>query len=1213
MSYIGFGIVHDDQPFVVDEFTGDNLTTQFVLSYPKPINGRSLIVTVGGSVIDDGIGADEFFVNGTGDVEFNTPPATSAKIRVKHLGFKTSYFDTVLRLVDDSMIVPGDFAFDGDTLFVDSVNDRIGINTLTPTYTLDVTGTVRATSGFIGNVTGEVSTLSNHTTDDLSEGTTNIYYTDTRARAAISEASAQLAYNATTGELTFTQGDTDTVSEGTTNLYYTDERVDDRVSSLIIAGTNISSTYDDVENTLTVAVDNTGGFNLANNDTDDLSEGITNLYYANALVDAHLSGGTGVTYNAGLISIGQDVATTADVTFNSATVTTNVAAESVDTDWIDFTQLVQGVVTGAVGRLTWNDLDGTLDLGLKGGSSTLQIGQEIVVRATNNSGIAIPNGSVVYISGALGNRLTVGLADSTVEAQAAATIGLATESIADNQQGYVTTHGLVRDIDTSAWPEGTILYLNGVVGGLTSTEPSPPAHYIKVGYVVRSHAVNGSIFVKVHYGAHLHALSDTNFSSIADNDFIYYESSTGTWKNDGLIGGTGVTYVPSTKTFSIGQDVATTADVTFNSLSTGDLTVTGTTTIINTTQLNVGDAIITLNADFAPATIEPTENAGFEIERGTLQPTVSFLWDETANKWTVGTETLVAATFEGNVTGEVSTLSNHTTDGLSEGTTNLYFTDARVDARISGGTGVTYNAGLISIGQSVETTDDLTFATVSATTWASTEPTLAPFTVASTAKVTNLNSDLLDGQTGSWYQDWTNTTNKPDPVITLAGDATGSVTLTDLGSGTLTVAVADDSHLHSWNNLTDQPGMTSFFADVLSTSVNQTIFTIPGGYTAGNVLVYLNGVMLSETTDFVASNGTTVVLTTGVLEIGEVLRVIVFGTFGIPTSNDPAVLITSLKTIDGAGSGLDSDLLDGQDGVWYQDWTNTTNKPTTDGIVEGITNLYYTDTRARAAISEASTQLAYNATTGVLTFTQGNTDTVTEGSTNLYYTNERVDDRVSSLIVAGTGLTATYDDVGNSLTIDLDDTAVTAASYGSASAVPVITIDAQGRITAASTTAIAGISSVGYVSTTGVFTITTSDASTHTADFGVGSDDSPTFANVTSSGYVKVGTSAQLETTIATVATTTQTVLLTFPIASFGSAKFIVTAHDTVTGHRHIVEILIAHNGTTAFGTEYGEVYTGTVLASYAVDILTGNLRFLTTGASANSTEYTIVKTLLNA
>jgi hypothetical protein len=41
--------------------------------------------------------------------------------------------------------------------------------------------------------------------------------------------------------------------------------------------------------------------------------------------------------------------------------------------------------------------------------------------------------------------------------------------------------------------------------------------------------------------------------------------------------------------------------------------------------------------------------------------------------------------------------------------------------------------------------------------------------------------------------DWTNTTNKPDPVITLGGDLTGSVTLTDLASGTLTATIAADS------------------------------------------------------------------------------------------------------------------------------------------------------------------------------------------------------------------------------------------------------------------------------------------------------------------------------------------------------------------------------------------------------------------------------------
>jgi len=56
-----------------------------------------------------------------------------------------------------------------------------------------------------------------------------------------------------------------------------------------------------------------------------------------------------------------------------------------------------------------------------------------------------------------------------------------------------------------------------------------------------------------------------------------------------------------------------------------------------------------------------------------------------------------------------------------------------------------------------------------------------------------LDSDLLDGQDGSYYLDWTNATNKPDPVITLAGDLSGSVTLTDLASGTLTATIVADS------------------------------------------------------------------------------------------------------------------------------------------------------------------------------------------------------------------------------------------------------------------------------------------------------------------------------------------------------------------------------------------------------------------------------------
>lgn len=75
--------------------------------------------------------------------------------------------------------------------------------------------------------------LSNNSTTDLAEGT-NLYFTDARARAAISENSDQLAYDSSTGVMTFTQGDTDTVSEGSTNLYFTDARADARIGAASI-------------------------------------------------------------------------------------------------------------------------------------------------------------------------------------------------------------------------------------------------------------------------------------------------------------------------------------------------------------------------------------------------------------------------------------------------------------------------------------------------------------------------------------------------------------------------------------------------------------------------------------------------------------------------------------------------------------------------------------------------------------------------------------------------------------------------------------------------------------------------------------------------------------------------------------------------------------------------------------------------------------------
>ena len=304
-----------------------------------------------------------------------------------------------------------------------------------------------------GGVYVETLTLDPYTTTDLTEGT-NLYYTQARFDSAFGDKS------------------TTDLSEGS-NLYYTTARADS-----------------DAKNAISV--------------TDAGGDG--SLSYANGVITytgpsasetrAHFSGGTGVTITDGVVAIDQSVGTTDDVTFGKVT------ADSAVLDGINFNARTADHAAPA-GTLFF-DSDHQKGLSVKLDTQnnstsevTLNIGQEILLYVHNLTGAAISNGDVVYISGtAHGKHPQVSLARADASGTAQPT-GIATMDIPDGAHGWVTRYGLVRDIDTSAFSAGDVLYLSAdSAGKLTNVGVTVDDGYpVHLGRVMTSDVSTGMILV----------------------------------------------------------------------------------------------------------------------------------------------------------------------------------------------------------------------------------------------------------------------------------------------------------------------------------------------------------------------------------------------------------------------------------------------------------------------------------------------------------------------------------------------------------------------------------------------------------------------------------------------------------------------------------------------------------------------------------------------
>ena len=313
------------------------------------------------------------------------------------------------------------------------------------------------------------------------------------------------------------------------------------------------------------------------------------------------------------------------VPYVGATQDVNLGEFGLQTGNIEFDNTPTNIPTGA-GSMYWNDSDGTTNLILKGGNVILQVGQEQVLRVVNktatNVNLLEANYQAVRVTGAQGQRLKVDLAQATNDILSAETIGLVTETINNNQEGFITTSGLVRGINTTGsiqgetWLDGDIIYLSPTIAGnVTKVKPVAPNHLVIIGYVVHAHITQGTIFVKVDNGYELNELHNVKITNTpANNELLAYTSASSIWENKTV--NTVIGYTP--------ENVANKSD---------SYTLSSTTTYPNTKALVDG-----LGTKF---TLPSLTSGSVLFSDGTTiaQKNSNFFWDNTNNRLGIGTNT----------------------------------------------------------------------------------------------------------------------------------------------------------------------------------------------------------------------------------------------------------------------------------------------------------------------------------------------------------------------------------------------------------------------------------------------------------------------------------------------------------------------------------------------------------------------------------------------
>lgn len=208
-----------------------------------------------------------------------------------------------------------------------------------------------------------------------------------------------------------------------------------------------------------------------------------------------------------------------------------------------FIQMGNGnAVTLAAGKMWYTPSTGAWNLGMGGGNITQQVGEELFVYGKASATISgettlqlIRKTGTVGASGVITFGPTIaGMTDSNL------IIGVATEDIATNSFGRITSFGVVNGINTNGstygetWVDGDEIWYNPTTGGLTKTKPIAPNMKFQVGSVINAGpGGSGSFQVHLQPGSVLGGTdSNVQFSTLSNGDLMQYQDGAlGYWTN----------------------------------------------------------------------------------------------------------------------------------------------------------------------------------------------------------------------------------------------------------------------------------------------------------------------------------------------------------------------------------------------------------------------------------------------------------------------------------------------------------------------------------------------------------------------------------------------------------------------------------------------------------------------------------------------------------